>query len=207
MTTRTLPLHLTKRAKRALMFNHSIPGVVLIITGVAALRGGWHEHSWIDLLGLVAGVLLVIALVRELKAEERHEHVKIAWFDVLAGIVITLEGYHKLHPGEWFQPGSVLMFVGVMLFFVGLFHAKLPHIRQLKCADEGFTMRLRPIYAISGKWASIQSIALDRNTLLIRKSDDSVKKHSLRKIENRDEVLRVLNEELAAYQSKLADTK
>lgn len=188
------------------MFNHSIPGLVLIIAGVASLKEGWHEHSWIDLLGLIAGLLLVVSLVRELKAKDEHSHKKIAWFDVLAGIVIMLEGYHKLHPGEWFQPGSVLMFVGALLFFIGLFHSKLPTVRQLKCTAEGFTVRIRPIYSFSDKWANIKSFSLDKNTLLIRKTDDSVEKRSLRKIENRDEVLKVLTEELNAFLSKTPES-
>jgi uncharacterized membrane protein YgdD (TMEM256/DUF423 family) len=205
MTTRTLPLQLSKRAQRAMMFNHAIPGLVLIITGAGSLAEGWHEHSWIDLAGLLFGVTQIIVLARELKSKHAHAHKKIAWFEVITGVVIFLEGYHKLHPGKAFQPATMLMILGIVLFFIGLFHTKLPAIRLLTCTDEGFTVRTRPIRYFKGKWAEIKSFSLEGDKLLMRKSDDSLQKRSLRSIENRAEVLQILNEELATYQRKLAD--
>jgi len=195
MAVRTLKLKLTDRARRAQMMNHATPGIMLIILGVSALLSGHTEHLWVDILGIVAGLALLISLKRELKSKG-HGHSRVAWFDVIAGIVVIIEGYHKLHPGRWFQPGTLLMLVGLMFILIGIFHEKINGFRLLTCTDSGFTVRTRLIRSFSGQWREIKSFALDGNSLVIQRKDNSAEKHGLRRIENRAEVLRVLNEEL-----------
>ncbi len=195
MAERTLKLNLTESARRGQMMYHSMPGIMLIVYGVSALLEGHSEHLWVDILGIVAGAALLISLRRELKSKG-HGHSRVAWFDVLAGIVVIIEGYHKLHPGRWFQPGTLLMLVGVMFILIGIFHNRLNALRRLTCTDEGFKVRTRPIRSFSGLWKDIKSFALDGNSLVIQHKDNSTEKHSLRRIENRAEMLGVLNEEL-----------
>lgn len=195
MAERTLKLQLTESARRGQMMYHATPGVMLIVYGVSSLMSGHPEHLWVDVLGIVAGLALLSSLKRELKGK-CHGHSRVAWFDVLAGIVVIIEGYHKLHPGKWFQPGTLLMLVGLMFILIGIFHEKINGFRQLTCTDTGFTVRTRLIRFFSGQWKDIKSFALEGNSLVIQRKDNSTEKHSLRRIENRGEVLKVLNEEL-----------
>lgn len=182
-----------------MMFYHSIPGVLLIITGVSSLLSGHTEHLRIDVLGIVIGAALLVVLKRELKSKH-GSHSKVAWFEVLAGIVIVLEGFHKLHHDKsWFQPGTLMMAAGVAVFLLGLFHAKLPAFRKLTYTETGFKVRTRPIRSFSGRWKDIKSFALDGNKLVIEQKNGSTKKHTLRSIENRLDVLKILNEELALH--------
>ncbi len=195
MPVRVLPLQLTDRARRAQMMNHATPGIMLIVLGVSAILSGHTEHLWIDIVGIIAGVALIASLKREWK-HGAHGHSKVGWFDVIAGIVVILEGYHKLHPGKWFQPGSLLMLVGVAFIFVGIFHHKISAARNLTCTDDGFTLRSRLFSSFSGQWKDTKSFALEGNSLVIQRKDNSIKKHGLRRIENKLEVLKVLNEGL-----------
>jgi len=198
MAERTLKLQLSERAKRGQMMYHAVPGVYLLVNGVSNLLGGHTEHLWVDLLGIAAGLALFFVLKRELK-HKGHSHSKIAWFEVFAGIVVVIEGYHKLHPNEWFQPGTVQMLAGLLFVAVGLFHERLLAFRTLRCTDDGFAMRIRPIYRVSGKWADIKSVALDGNKLVITNKDGSASRSSLRSIENRSEVLAMLQAELTRF--------
>lgn len=195
MSERTLKLNLTEGARRGQMMYHSMPGIMLIVYGVSALLEGHSEHLWVDILGIVAGAALLISLRRELKSKG-HGHSRVAWFDVLAGIAVIIEGYHKLHPGKWFQPGSLLMLVGLMFILIGIFHEKINGFRLLTCTDKGFTIRTRLIRSFSGQWKDVKSFALEGNALVIQHKDNSTEKHGLRRIENKLEVLNVLNEEL-----------
>lgn len=201
MTKRTLQLKLTERARRAQMLFHATPGLYLILNGVSAILSGHAAHLWADILGIVAGLALLIALKREFTAKH-HAHGKVAWFEVLVGIVVMIEGFHKLHHGKsWIQPGTLLMLVGVMFILIGIFHNKLSGQRRLTCTPSGFKLRIRPIRSFSGEWKDIKSFALEGTSLVIKLKNDSVTNHSLRAIENRTEVLNVLNEELQTLQS------
>ncbi|MBK8127477.1 MAG: hypothetical protein IPK53_00670 [bacterium] len=196
MNARSLKLHLSDRAKRGQMMYHAVPGLYLILNGVSNLFGGHVEHLWVDLLGIAAGLALLFVLKRELK-HKGHSHGKVAWFEVIAGVVVMIEGFHKLHRDEWFQPGTVQMLAGLLFVAVGLFHERLLAFRTLRCTDEGFAMRIRPIYRISGKWSDIKSFALDEDKLVVTRTDGSTTPSSLRSIENRADVLAMLNAELA----------
>lgn len=200
MAERALKLKLSDRAKRGQMMYHAVPGVYLILNGVTNLLGGHAEHLWVDLLGIAAGLALLFVLRRELK-HKGHGHGQVAWFEVVAGVVVVIEGFHKLHPDDWFQPGSILMLAGLMFVAVGLFHERLITFRSLKCTDEGFALRIRPIYRLAGKWADIQSLALDGNKLVITNKDGSTSSASLRSIDNRQEVLAMLQAELMRFKS------
>lgn len=180
------------------MMNHATPGVVLIVLGVSALLSGHTEHVWIDVIGIIAGVALVVSLKREWKRNDHH-HSKVGWFDIIAGIVIILEGYHKLHPGKWFQPGTVLMLVGLMAILIGIFHDRISSARNLTCTDKGFTLRPRLISSFSGQWKDIKSFSLEGNVLVIENKSKSTEKHNLRRIENKLEALGMLNDELTRY--------
>lgn len=199
MTKRTLQLKLTERARRGQMLFHATPGLYLILNGVSAILSGHAAHLWADILGIVAGLALLIALKRELSAKA-HGHSKVAWFEVLAGIVVMIEGFHKLHHNKsWFQPGTLLMLVGVMFILIGIFHNQISSLRRLTCTNEGFKLRTRPIRSLSGEWKDIKTFALESTSLVIKHQNDSITKHSLRTIENRAEVLNVLNEELREF--------
>ncbi|MBK6765493.1 MAG: hypothetical protein IPG71_03960 [bacterium] len=197
---RTLQLHLTDRARRAQMMNHATPGIMLIVLGVSAILSGHTEHLWIDIIGIIAGVALIVSLKREWK-HGAHGHGKVGWFDIIAGIVIVIEGYHKLHPGKWFQPGSLLMLVGVMTIVIGIFHHRITALRRLTCTNDGFKLRSRLISSFSGKWRDIHNFSLDGTSLVIERRDKSVSRHSLRRIENRLDVLKTLEEELERCRS------
>jgi hypothetical protein len=182
------------------MLFHATPGLYLILNGVSAILSGHAAHLWADVLGIVAGLALLIVLKREFTAKH-HAHGKVAWFEVLVGIVVMIEGFHKLHHGKsWFQPGTLLMLVGVLFIVIGIFHNQITSLRRLTCTAKGFKLRTRPIRSFSGEWQDIKSFALEGTSLVIKHQDDSVTKHSLRTIDNRAEVLSMLNEELQTSQ-------
>jgi len=181
------------------MMNHATPGVMLIVLGVSAILSGHAKHLWVDILGIVAGVTLIVSLKREWK-HDAQGHSKVGWFDIIAGIVIFIEGYHKLHPGKWFQPGSLLMLVGVLTIVIGIFHHRITALRRLTCTGDGFTLRSRLISSFSGTWRDIQNFSLEGSSLVIERHDTSSSRHSLRRVENRLDVLKALNEELARSQ-------
>jgi hypothetical protein len=197
MTKQVLPLRLTDRARRAQAMMHATPGLLLILTGLEGLLSGKSHRPWIDGLGILAGLLLVIMLRRELRSKHAT-HTGVHWYDVIVGCVIILEGAHKLHKNEWFQPSTILMLVGVLMIVIGFFHHKLELLRRLEWDDERFCLHLRPLYRFSMKWSDLDSVKLDGTTLILTNKSKKTHSVNLRRIENRGEVGSAIEEQMRA---------
>jgi hypothetical protein len=191
MPTETLRLKLTERARRAQHLSHLSPAVLLILLGLEALMGIEHEHRVIALLGLAAGIALLIAMRHEFRRKQ-HSHSRVGWFDVIAGVVIILEGAHMHHPGRWFQPGTLTMILGVIVVFVGIFHQRLPKLRRLVCTESGLLLRVRPFVWLSLPWEQVEGIELQNNRLVVQVAGGGLRTVNLRRIENRAEAAEMM---------------
>ena len=195
MNGRTIQLHPTARVRRGQQLQHALPALLLIWLGVEELLGGELAHPWVTWLGLIAGSVLLVLLKRNWSRPE-HSHGLVDWYDVVAGVVIIIEGYHKIHQGHWFQPGTLTVGLGVAVILMGVFHRQLAARRQLAIDAGGFLLRRRPFGGLRMRWSDLQAVKLDGTTLCLR-TDGSETRVSLRRIENRDQVLKELRAELA----------
>jgi len=192
MTSETLHLKLTASARLRQHRSHLTPALMLIITGGQALLHGEHEHMWVDLLSVALGLTLMVAFTREFRRKSGHHHGRVGWFDVIAGLVIMMEGFEKIHPGKWFQPGTLLMTVGAVTVLIGFQHQRLPKLRRLKCTDQGFSIRTRPFAWLSMPWERVEGIELEDTRLIIRRAGTTPRRFNLSRIENRAEVAEML---------------
>ncbi len=140
-----------QRAQRIQGARHAIVGVSLILTGYEALGHG-HEASAADWFGIVAGALLVIAFVRELKA--KHAHHGVNWVDVFAALVTLGEAWHLHHDGKHALPIAYLV-VAVILFAIGVSHDRIARLRRLTVDEHGYDFRLGPFRRVRGPWAGV----------------------------------------------------
>jgi len=199
MPTQVLHLKLTHQAHMAQHRSHLAPALLLIYLGVQELWSGEREHLWLNLLGIALGLALVIAFKREAARKGEHRHARVAWYDVIAGSVIILEGVHKLHGHKWWQPGTLTMAVGTATMIIGFQHHSLPKLRRLRCTDEGFSLRIRPISWLVMPWRKVESVELKGNRLMVHDTGGHLHSRSLRRIENRAEVAEMLQEHLARH--------
>jgi hypothetical protein len=192
-----IPLHLTEKAKRGKLFAHLSPGILLLLIGVEALISGTSEHLWLDLLSIAAGLGLLFLLRREIKGKSGHvEHPSVHWFEVVAGAVLVLEGVHHLHPGHWFQPGVLTILVGAAVAAMGIFSRRLDKLQRLEISAEGFYLRPRMISRLRMRWDELKDARLDGTTLSLQTKAGTERRISLRRIQNREEVLKALKEGL-----------
>jgi hypothetical protein len=173
---------------------------MLIVAGAQGLLRGEHEHLWLDLLSIIVGVALLLAFKREYQRKGGHSHSRVGWFDVIAGVVIILEGVHKLHAHKWWQPGTLLMAVGAVTILIGFLHHRLPKLRRLICTESGFSIWARPFIRLSMPWSKIESVELVKNRLVVHRTGGGQRSIGLRRIENRAEVVEMLKEHLARHQ-------
>ncbi|HEY3295475.1 MAG TPA: hypothetical protein VGL38_08550 [bacterium] len=197
MASKTLHLKLTHRAHMAQHRSHLAPALMLIILGMGELVQGEQEHLALNLLGIAAGLALMILFKREASRKGAHSHSRVAWYDVVAGVVIMMEGVHKLHGHKWWQPGTLTMAAGFVVMLAGILQQKLPKLRRLRVTDHGFSLRTRPISSLAMAWSDVESIELKDNRLTVHRKGGGERRISLKRIENRAEALQMLQESLA----------
>lgn len=192
MPENTIYFQPTKKVKFARSFNHLVPGVLLLLIGIESLSHGDNEHLVFALLGIGAGAALMISFVRDMRQSAHAEHHGVHWFDIFAGIVIGLEAWHKYKPEKGFQPATLLFIVGVLTFLLGIFHGKLSQFARLTCDANGFLARTSPFHKLQLAWKDVATVQAANNTIQITTVNDASRKISLRRVENKNEVVNFL---------------
>lgn len=198
MAELVLPLQLTLRARRGQLVQHAVPAVYLVLIGLEALLAGEGNVHWLDGIGLITGLLLLFLFKRSWRDTHSTAHAGIGWYDVVAGVVIFIEGLHKYHSGKYFQPATLTMVLGVLVVLMGLNHARFQSLRKLTITDAHFTVRTGLLRSLTVPWSEFRSVALHGNTLQVTTNRSSRKSISLRRIENRDAVCAAISTSAAA---------
>jgi len=166
-----------------------VPGVLLLLMGIESLSHGDSEHLVFALLGIGAGAALIISFIRDMRQSAHAAPHGVHWFDIFAGIVIGLEAWHKYKPEKGFQPATLLFIVGVITFLLGIFHGKLSRLARLTCDENGLLARTSPFHKLQLGWKDIAAVQATNNAIQITTANDERRKISLRRVENKNEVI------------------
>jgi hypothetical protein len=189
MNKTTIYLKPTPARKRALMINDALPGIILLINGIA-YWGDQSAHGKYALINIIVGIAVIIAFRFELKT---GKHKVVNWFDIIAGIVLIVEGINKHHPDKIFQPALFYFLLGIIIITRGIFHSRFPSIRKLIYDDSGFTLRPNPLRGYKLTWKEITSLEMIKTTIYINTQAGKSHKVNLRRVENRNEIFETMN--------------
>jgi uncharacterized membrane protein HdeD (DUF308 family) len=187
--TTIISLKPTLARKRAIMINDALPGIILLINGIS-YWGDDSPHGKFAVLNILVGVAVLIAFRLELKHESKHK--VVSWFDIIAGIVLMVEGINHYHGGKIFQPAPFYFLIGAFVVIRGVFHSRFPTIRKLMFNEEGFILRPNPFRRLRMKWKDLTSCTIDKNTIKIKAKDGKIYRVNLRRTENREEIFNAL---------------
>jgi hypothetical protein len=185
-------LHPTRGLRLRLSVSHALAGVVLLLTGIGALR---HEARqvlpWAEIL--VGGGVLTAILI-DLRKPEHAADGKIRWVEVLAGSMLIVEGAHVYHPRDAFQPALFYGFAGLLSIAIGTNVVSLSGKRQMALDEEGFAIRTTPFRRLRLAWREVASYEALPGALHVTTRDG--RRHAMRlsMVANRDEVARVFAE-------------
>jgi prolyl-tRNA editing enzyme YbaK/EbsC (Cys-tRNA(Pro) deacylase) len=200
---RILRLHPTRALKARLSAVHAGPGIVLLLTGVAALSEarGPHSHgpAWLPWLMIAAGAAVLASIVWELRTHHPHHHSPVGWTEMFAGVMLVVEGLHLHRPHDAFQAAYGYYSAGVLAILVGLNHARLAGLRRLRVDDLGFDLRLGPFRGTSARWDALAAVARDGNTLVVTPRAGGERRQSLEEADNRDEAFALLRAHAARH--------
>ena len=178
----------SRRATRAMRIQggrHALIGAVLAFGGLDAIGAG--RGTWPDVLGVAAGLALVAAFAIELRRARRpaqaapHAHHGLGWVDLFASAVTLVEAWHLHHQGKHLLPWAYVL-VAVILFVLGVSHARLKSLRRLVTNDEGFDLRTSPWRRLRRRWDEIASFSATEHGLQIVERSGRVLEIDLRDI-------------------------
>jgi hypothetical protein len=181
-------LHPSKSRERALMLNHLLPGLLLLLTGIEVLMGDAEEHVPLPWLNIIVGLAALLYIIYEFRFSHHKKHTAVHWVDIIAGFVLLLEGINHYHPNKIFQPALFYSIIGVLTFLLGIFHNRVGHLRRLVTDGNGFMIRTSPIRKIEMQWRDIVSMSFGESTVDLVLSGNRKRRINLRKTGNKDEI-------------------
>ena len=184
----TLALQPTKRQQRAEMFNHALPGVILLITGVTELFDGNPKHPIATYLEIFAGAAVLLAMRFESKRKAAHGHALVNFVDIFAGVVLFVEGLNIYHPNKWFQPAHGYFFIGVVTMAKGVFHSSLPQVRRIIVDEHGFMVKTSLFRNVRMAWKDVASLRTNNSNISVKTHSGKFQTISLRRVGNKEEV-------------------
>jgi hypothetical protein len=191
-STRTIPLRLTKGRQRATMLGHASTAVILILLGVEGLLNGEGAHLLVSIIDIVIGSMVLVFMRRELDHEGGHGGIR--WVDILAGVMILWEAWHKYNPAKGFQPATLVLIIGVITIALGVFHGRIPKTRRLVLEPDGFLIRTSPFRRLRLRWKEITGIVVSDSLLTAVMKTGGKRTISLKSIVNHEELRKAIEE-------------
>jgi hypothetical protein len=197
MNELTIHFKPTEKFRRAQMLGHFMPGVLLVLSGLEYLLSDESGHVWSPWLNIIAGSLVITTIIYEFRFAKKDSHVLINWVDIFAGIVLGVEGINHLHPGKWFQPGTLYIMLGCFTLGKGILHAKIPQIRKITFSDMGFSAKTTPLTKFSIEWNALSDVHYENPKIFLTTKTGKTHIINLRRVENQEEVVIALKRYVA----------
>ena len=187
------------RAQRVQGARHVLVGLLLELSGYQSVVEG-HHASWLDVVAIGSGLLLLVAFVIELRqsrSAQAHHHGGVGWVDIFAAAVTLVEAAHLQHKGKVGLP-IAYGFVALLLLAVGLMHGRLRQLRRLVVDEHGFDIRLAPWSRVRLRWADVAGLQSGGRVVTVTTTAGRVHRIDLRDAAQADAVIAALERHAAA---------
>ena len=203
MEAERIVLRPTKRFLIAQRVNHVVPAVTLLLAAIEGLGGGHHKSLWLTAVEVIVGGGLLLVLIRDLRSGESAPHARVSLFDVVAAVVVFLEGVHRYNPSKGFQPATMYFVIAVATLVIGLLHHRIAAAVRAELTADGLAIRTRPFRPLRMAWSDVAAIERRGDTVVVRTTTGRTAKANLRTCANRDEVFAALERGYAAHRASL----
>jgi hypothetical protein len=151
------------RVQRSGMFQHLSAGVLLVEAGLTQIQSHPGEDIVLAWFSLLSGVVLVLAVVvelRHLRQAQKHpmaahaKRVGIDWMDVVAVPALLAEAWHKHHRGAHYLP-YVYGLLALITLLRGLLMNRLVRGPRVEIDDRKLFVRTTIFRRRSVLWADV----------------------------------------------------
>jgi hypothetical protein len=176
-----------RRAAKAQALQHIMPSFMLFSGGFHSI----HEIPWLGVFELLAGGMMLVIAIMELKAKHHHEGGAVKWADLFAAAMLLGEAFHRAHAGGRYLPYAYV-FISVMMAVRAYVAKSIEDRRRFVVNDEGFSF-CRRFRKTELPWSAVKDVKVTERTIQIESIQGPVTL-DLAHIDNRAEVI-------AAFQS------
>ncbi|HEX8693914.1 MAG TPA: hypothetical protein VF746_15940 [Longimicrobium sp.] len=163
----------------------------ILSAGLDALRAAGADRT-LGYVELAAGVLLLGAIVREVRALRRGEgqDAAVSWVNLFAAAVIFVEVWQRVDAGGKFSRPTFL--TGVITLLMGFVQPRLVQRRArkrlIRMDGEGVAYRAGPLRRFDLQWSQVESVALEPARLRFHLAGGRKRSINLRFLHNGAEV-------------------
>lgn len=175
-----------ERSMRASAVQHGGAGLMLLLAGLEQLQETNNAHPFFAWLSTLAGAVVLVAVIFELRSLRKHEHASFGWVDLFSVPVLLIEAFHKLHLGKKYLP-YVYFFMAAIMLVRGFLYERLLHLRHIKLDETGLFARPSPLRKLRLAWRDISHVSCAEAKIDIAMNSGEVHTIDLKNIRNKDE--------------------
>lgn len=184
-----------ERSMRASAVQHGAAGFLLLLAGFEHMQEANGARSFFTWLSILAGAIVLVAVLLELRSLRKHEHTSFGWVDLFSVPVLLIEAFHKLHLGKKYLPYVYFLMAAIMLAR-GFLYERLLHLRHIKLNETGMSARVSPLRKIELQWRDVREVSCTNSRIDIALTNGGTQVIDLKAIRNKAEVQ---NEFMAFY--------
>lgn len=175
-----------ERSMRASAVQHGGAGFLLLLAGFEQLQATNNAHPFFAWLSILAGAIVLVAVIFELRSLRKHEHTSFGWVDLFSVPVLLIEAFHKLHLGKKYLP-YVYFFMAAIMLARGFLYERLLHLRHIKLDETGLTARVSPLRKFELQWRDVRTVACEDEKIVFALHNGGAHTIDLKNIRNKDE--------------------
>jgi hypothetical protein len=175
-----------ERSMRTSAVQHGIAGLLLLFAGIQQLQESSDAHPFFAWLSIIAGAVVLVAVIFELRSLRKHEHTSFGWVDFFSAPVLLIEAFHKLHLGKKYLPYPYF-FLALVMLVRGFLYERLLHLRQIKLNETGLSARVSPLRKIELQWRDVREVTCADSRLEIALTNGDTRVIELKNIRNKEE--------------------
>lgn len=176
-----------ERSMRASAVQHGGAGFLLLLAGFEQLQETSNAPPFFAWLSVLAGAIVLVAVVFELRSLRKHEHTSFGWVDLFSVPVLLIEAFHKLHLGKKFLPYAYFFIAAIMLVR-GFLYERLLHLRHIKLDETGMSARVSPLRKLALQWRDVREVSCADSRIDIAMTNGDTQVIDLQAIRNKNEV-------------------
>ncbi|HET7434720.1 MAG TPA: hypothetical protein VFN10_08415 [Thermoanaerobaculia bacterium] len=142
------------RMKRVQTAQHAVGAFLLIWTAVEHLTGAHSKNAVLPIFEIVAGVVLIAAIVRERLS---HHHSRVGWVELAGSAMLFVEAVAKLEQRHHMLFYFLSFIPPFMLLIFAVFDEKLRNGIYIKTTDDFLEMRLRALFPRRVRWNEVRA--------------------------------------------------
>jgi hypothetical protein len=146
------------RVLRVGALQHLLAAVGLVVAGWETLHDPQSTHRGFGWFALASGLVLVGAVIWELREKHHPIHARLGWVDLVAVPSVLVEVWHRYLESPTHRISYAYVTLALVTVLRGFYLPKLLRLRRLEVGPEGLFYRLRLWHWVRLAWDGVERV-------------------------------------------------